>query len=440
MQKAFQFSFLLTLASMCAVLAAEITCEAPPVTEGDTAELSCFFNMDVRESRHLFNVRRLSDTTNIQDNTVLECYWKSQSTTPECSTIKDGYVFDHNVTDRLTIVIPNVTLSHRGIYVCQVVPSDPKDLKECPLVVREITATSTGQATTLQLTTTTLPTLLPSSTAAIEYNETDTDLHKPPEVENTTWPDTIPATEPPENFTATVNYIDSQNVPVLELSSTAEPKSPATPTELVITSLTASKDGSSNAGTAVGVVLPLICIAVASGVAVFFCWRRRKFCFKKKEKYFIVRIRKDDTLENNNRKFRRRNENKRMPSDDDGDTLDRNAEPYDLDDIEEALSHSDKGNSHHNADNGSLPQVLVHSRKGSRSFSDGGSSVHYDSGAHQGDEDSGSLMGAMSSFLDRYDLANNRSPSKSESTVKQSTRTWPRNVDLEKHPEPTTEL
>ncbi|KAK7476845.1 hypothetical protein BaRGS_00031927, partial [Batillaria attramentaria] len=111
---------------------AQITCEAPPVTEGSTASLTCNFGEDLSMTRRAFNVRRLK-SVDILQNTVLDCRWNR--TTPICSPIKDGYDFNLKVTDRLTLMIPNVTSEFAGKYVCQAVPSEPQDLTECLLVV-----------------------------------------------------------------------------------------------------------------------------------------------------------------------------------------------------------------------------------------------------------------------------------------------------------------
>ena len=65
---------------------------------------------------------------------VLSCVWP-ESGKPVCS-VEDGFYFNYNVTDRLTLEIPSATELLAGDYACCLVSSDHIPVQTCSLIVQ----------------------------------------------------------------------------------------------------------------------------------------------------------------------------------------------------------------------------------------------------------------------------------------------------------------
>ncbi|KAK7495362.1 hypothetical protein BaRGS_00013301 [Batillaria attramentaria] len=65
----------------------------------------------------------------------MRCFWRD-TTGPHCRG-HEGYNVSKKVTSTLVLHIESATEKHAGCYVCQVIPSDPDDLKSCNFKVKD---------------------------------------------------------------------------------------------------------------------------------------------------------------------------------------------------------------------------------------------------------------------------------------------------------------
>lgn len=125
------------------------TCSAPPAYLREQGSVTCYFQVDVNAQKLSFNVRRAGHIDfDYNRDTVLDCDWIGGEQL--CITIKEGFVYDNQVTSHLTIIIPNVTLEHQGLYSCKLFHQAPRNIQSCNLTVleREETNVNSSQGVT----------------------------------------------------------------------------------------------------------------------------------------------------------------------------------------------------------------------------------------------------------------------------------------------------
>ncbi|KAK7483819.1 hypothetical protein BaRGS_00024927, partial [Batillaria attramentaria] len=110
------------------------TCEAPSVSEGQPASITCHFDHNVSDKKTAFAVHRYDDEGLAKD--ILSCQWIKDK--HNCDTA-EGYDYDVEASGTVTLKIPSATANYTGRYVCQVIPSDPASLKPCEFSLREAT-------------------------------------------------------------------------------------------------------------------------------------------------------------------------------------------------------------------------------------------------------------------------------------------------------------
>ncbi|KAK7105310.1 hypothetical protein V1264_016711 [Littorina saxatilis] len=144
-----------------------ITCEAGHFTVGENASLACHFHQNMTSSQHHVYVIHypFHAPKNFSGNDVLKCSDLSDGV-PQCR-VAEGYQFNSEITDCLTVRIPDVTELFAGTYVCQLVPPDDTQMIMCNLTVEEQVATETSQALTPSVSYTTLPQQLRSNEETI---------------------------------------------------------------------------------------------------------------------------------------------------------------------------------------------------------------------------------------------------------------------------------
>ncbi|KAK7490265.1 hypothetical protein BaRGS_00018426 [Batillaria attramentaria] len=154
---------LYTVAVTTTVYGWKTTCDAPLAVLGETARVTCHFSSDITAivPRPSFNVRRADhENFDYHRDTVLDCDWVNADLL--CMTIKDGYQFNKDVSDQLTITIPNVTHEHSGQYVCQAVAvTQDNQIEPCRLTVTGTLPSPDEARTKVSISTTTE---FPSST------------------------------------------------------------------------------------------------------------------------------------------------------------------------------------------------------------------------------------------------------------------------------------
>ncbi|KAK7490309.1 hypothetical protein BaRGS_00018470 [Batillaria attramentaria] len=110
-------------------------------TVGEEARLTCHFGIDVTSTSPRLSVKvRRNDHNDIdyKRDTVLDCGWTGDDL--NCITIKDGFHFDYNVSDKLVLEVPSATLDYSGKYVCQLVGSGLGVPEACVFTVENTTA------------------------------------------------------------------------------------------------------------------------------------------------------------------------------------------------------------------------------------------------------------------------------------------------------------
>lgn len=112
------------------------TCSAPAAYLGEPGSLTCHFRVNVTAKGLSFSVR-YADRHDFDYNrdTILDCDWIDGK--QMCSTIREGFTYDNRVSNVLTLIIPNVTVEHHGLYSCQFFQEGPGDVQSCSLTVLE---------------------------------------------------------------------------------------------------------------------------------------------------------------------------------------------------------------------------------------------------------------------------------------------------------------
>ncbi|XP_025112301.1 uncharacterized protein LOC112575026 isoform X2 [Pomacea canaliculata] len=101
-------------------------CDAPSVTKGSPAWLSCYFSENVGESKKDFTVYHVSNKGSQEK--VLTCTWNQGEWT--CFAARD-YHLDRRITNTATVKIPKVSASHTGTYFCQLAGATRGDFEDC---------------------------------------------------------------------------------------------------------------------------------------------------------------------------------------------------------------------------------------------------------------------------------------------------------------------
>ncbi|KAK7483820.1 hypothetical protein BaRGS_00024928 [Batillaria attramentaria] len=123
--------------------ASSATCNVTSVFWGEPAEVTCFFDENVEDTKKSFKVHVYDVIKDDPDNhqlqyhdTVLSCYWKTHDDR-KCN-MKNGYQLQWQSEDKLSLKIENTTEHSFGKYFgCQVVPWDRYDIHPCLLSLRE---------------------------------------------------------------------------------------------------------------------------------------------------------------------------------------------------------------------------------------------------------------------------------------------------------------
>ncbi|XP_070201708.1 uncharacterized protein [Littorina saxatilis] len=129
------FVFVLTIGLSCAVT--PTTCVAPSCVVGESTYVRCYFHKDINITKDEILVKHYAVGASEKDggNDALHCYWRIDSDQPTC-TAENGYQFNGNITDRLTLVL-SATKEKEGRYACYTIPPYDTVVHECDLTVRE---------------------------------------------------------------------------------------------------------------------------------------------------------------------------------------------------------------------------------------------------------------------------------------------------------------
>ncbi|KAK7478058.1 hypothetical protein BaRGS_00030734 [Batillaria attramentaria] len=113
----------------------ETTCEAPEVNNNQPATVTCRFDVDVGQRK--LGVKVYKTTPNGEYTDVIKCIWIKNSTELHC-TPSPGYVFDGELTRTMVVNISSASAEYMGDYVCQAIPSNPRDLKSCTFSLSDV--------------------------------------------------------------------------------------------------------------------------------------------------------------------------------------------------------------------------------------------------------------------------------------------------------------
>ncbi|XP_025112580.1 uncharacterized protein LOC112575160 isoform X1 [Pomacea canaliculata] len=91
---------------------------------GRGANITCFFDEDIKATRRNFSVYKHSDLEKQGKQAVAKCYWKERQ--PQC-WVENGYIFDRSLW------IPEVTSDKEGNYSCWHVGSNTEQHEPCLL-------------------------------------------------------------------------------------------------------------------------------------------------------------------------------------------------------------------------------------------------------------------------------------------------------------------
>ncbi|XP_025112069.1 uncharacterized protein LOC112574911 [Pomacea canaliculata] len=108
----------------------QIMCDVPSVKPRRSTVLTCYFPEDVSETKRDFTVYRYSDS---RQDAVLDCWWWLGNLS--CFTA-EGYKYDRRISTKLSLVIPRVSVSELGAYVCQLVSYGPDSFFNCDLNIK----------------------------------------------------------------------------------------------------------------------------------------------------------------------------------------------------------------------------------------------------------------------------------------------------------------
>ncbi|XP_070201544.1 uncharacterized protein [Littorina saxatilis] len=115
-----------------------ITCVAGTSYVEQASNVTCYFHKDIAANKTAISVVMVP-TTNKKDKEerdVIQCSWAKLATKPEC-LVSEGYTFNYEVTDRLTVEIPSTTANFAGVYSCHIVPPNGATFETCELIVNE---------------------------------------------------------------------------------------------------------------------------------------------------------------------------------------------------------------------------------------------------------------------------------------------------------------
>ncbi|KAK7105422.1 hypothetical protein V1264_016804 [Littorina saxatilis] len=117
-----------------------VTCDAGIAYIGESSNVTCYYHKDIGANKLSVNVAMVptSPERDNEERDVIQCSWTKQDDKPQC-LVAHGYMFNHKVTDRLTVEIPNTTAHFAGVYTCRIVPPDDATVDTCSLVVKEKT-------------------------------------------------------------------------------------------------------------------------------------------------------------------------------------------------------------------------------------------------------------------------------------------------------------
>ncbi|XP_070201493.1 uncharacterized protein [Littorina saxatilis] len=118
-------------------------CEAGHFVLGQSGNVTCHFSRNMKGSeRHIYVVLYpFQAPDSFSGHTILRCSGLNLPK-PICR-VADGYQFNSDISERLTVTIPVVKNISAGLYVCQLVPPDDRQSRGCNLTVEGTRATET---------------------------------------------------------------------------------------------------------------------------------------------------------------------------------------------------------------------------------------------------------------------------------------------------------
>ncbi|XP_070201521.1 uncharacterized protein [Littorina saxatilis] len=115
-----------------------ITCDAGTFKVGKPAYITCHFRTNVNDTKRSINMARYPpDAPGTIGTDVVLCPWSEEKKKHDCFTEMDNYELVGDITDRLTVKIPEVSVEHADLYMCFFVPPDQTDPHPCELHVQE---------------------------------------------------------------------------------------------------------------------------------------------------------------------------------------------------------------------------------------------------------------------------------------------------------------
>ncbi|XP_070184168.1 uncharacterized protein [Littorina saxatilis] len=115
-----------------------ITCDAGSFVDGHYGSVTCNFHKVMQVDKRGINVvlHALNAPDNDLGTDVLACEWKETLLKYHC-IVGEGYTFDHDISDRLTVGISAVGEEFKGLYMCFIVPSEETDKHGCELKIKD---------------------------------------------------------------------------------------------------------------------------------------------------------------------------------------------------------------------------------------------------------------------------------------------------------------
>ncbi|KAK7465145.1 hypothetical protein BaRGS_00037675 [Batillaria attramentaria] len=110
-------------------------CEAPEVSFGHDASITCHFSENIYHKRTSFTIYRYTKSRNTKiklKDPILNCFWTTAGNYT-CSTPENRYKFDKNVSRQVTVIIEKASYADEGRYECSTEPSGPRDNEGCSL-------------------------------------------------------------------------------------------------------------------------------------------------------------------------------------------------------------------------------------------------------------------------------------------------------------------
>ncbi|XP_070201477.1 uncharacterized protein [Littorina saxatilis] len=123
-----------------------VTCDAGQFKVGQNASVTCNFNHSVENTGHQISVMHypFNASDRFSEKRILRCL-RSNDLQPICE-VAEGVQWNGNITDRLTLDIPDVTADFGGHYLCQLMPPDGMIMTVCSLTVEETPAQNSSIA------------------------------------------------------------------------------------------------------------------------------------------------------------------------------------------------------------------------------------------------------------------------------------------------------